>query len=330
MYNQVPITVKEGLEKAIKDLDADIKLTYAKGVDATDANFPMSVEEKNGIAEAVELARNAEVAILVLGDNLKSQGESQSRVELKLPGYQQELLQAVHATGTPVILVLMSGRAVQLNWADENLPAILEAWKSGEYAGQAIAETIFGTNYPSGKLPITFPKHVGQSVQAFPRKPGADGGGHARVNGDLYPFGHGLAYTHFEYSKMKVIKKEKDGEEYFEISANIRNAGWRDGTEVVQLYVRDEVSSVTTYELNLKGFTRVDIKRGETKTVEFTVTPEDLALYNRQYEFVTEKSEFTISLGASSQDIRLKKRVSLDKDYSDFGKSYDYFQSTMK
>ena len=337
-YNQDPITVKEGLEKVIKELDVDIKLTYAKGVDATDANFPksdvisfpMSVDEKNGIAEAVELAKNAEVAILVLGDNLNSQGESQSRIELKLPGYQQELLEAVHATGTPVILVLMSGRAVQLNWADENLPAILEAWIAGEYAGQAIAETLFGINYPSGKLPITFPKHVGQSVQAFPRKPGSDGDGHARVSGDLYPFGHGLAYTHFEYSKMKAIKKEKDGEEYFEISANIRNAGWRDGTEIIQLYVRDEVSSVTTYELNLKGFTKVDLKRGETKTVYFTVTPKDLALYNRQYEYVTEKGEFTISLGASSQDIRLKKRVSLDKDYTDFGKSHDYFQSIIK
>ncbi|MEN8116699.1 MAG: glycoside hydrolase family 3 N-terminal domain-containing protein [Bacteroidota bacterium] len=331
-WGQDPVTVKEGLEKVIKDLEADIKLTYAKGVDATDPyfpesdimTFPMTVAEQDGIEEAIEIAKNAEVVIMVLGDNLKSQGESQSRVELKLPGRQQQLLEAVHAVNPNVILVLSSGRAVQLNWADKNLDAILEAWIAGEYAGQAIAETLFGINYPSGKLPITFPKHIGQSIQAFPRKPGADGDGHARVNGDLYPFGHGLAYTHFEYSNMKAIKKEVNGEEIFEITANIKNAGWRDGTEIVQLYVRDELSSVTTYELNLKGFERVELKRGETKSVEFTVKPVDLALYNRNYDFVTEKGEFTISLGASSQDIRLKKRVSLDKDYT-FGKDRDYF-----
>ncbi|MEN8138268.1 MAG: glycoside hydrolase family 3 N-terminal domain-containing protein [Bacteroidota bacterium] len=339
-YNQDPITVKEGLEKVIKDLGVDIKINYAKGVDVTDAHFPesdvmdfpLTSKEEKEIEEAIEAAKKSEVVVMVVGDNLKSQGESQSRVELKLPGHQQKMLQAVHdaVPNKNFILVLMSGRAVQLNWADKNCQSILEAWIAGEYAGQAIAETLFGINAPSGKTPVTFPKHVGQIVQAFPRKPGADGDGHARVNGDLYPFGHGLAYTHFEYKNMKVVKKEVDGQEIFEVSAKIRNAGWRDGTEIVQLYVRDELSSVTTYELNLKGFERVDLKRGETKEVKFTVRPVDLALYNREYKFVTEKGEFTISLGASSQDIRLKKRVSIDKDYTDFDKSHNYFERLVK
>ena len=330
--NQDPITVKEGLIELLKD--TDIKIKYTQGCEATDANFPESdilsfpitVDEQKGIDEAVELAKNSDVAILVLGDNLKSQGESRSRISLKLPGYQQELLEAVQETGTPVILVLFNGRPIQLNWADKNVNAILESWIAGEYAGQAIAETLFGDNNPSGKLPITFPKHVGQMVQAFPRKPGADGDGHARVNGDLYSFGYGLSYTNFEYSKLKVIKEIVDGEEIFKVSCKVKNTGWVDGTEVVQLYVRDEVGSVITYELNLRGFKRVDLKRKKSAIVKFVIKPSDLGLYNRNYDFVTEKGEFTISIGSSSQDIRLSEKITLDKDYT-FGKDRDYYYS---
>jgi len=326
---QNPITVKEGLENYFEGNATDI--IYAKGCDAADRNFPesdlykfpMTVDEKQEMDYAVSLAENADVAILVLGDDLKTQGESRSRLSLDLPGYQQQLLEEVHKTGTPVVLVLFNGRSITLNWANDKINAILEAWIAGEFAGQAIVETIFGDNNPSGKLPITFPKSIGQIPQAFPAKPGADGNGYARVAGDLFSFGHGLSYTHFEYSNLKIKKQTIKGREHFKVTCKIKNAGWRDGTEIVQLYIRDYVSSVTTYEKNLRGFERIDIKRGESKNIEFEIKPEDLGLYNREYEFVAEPGEFIVYLGASSQDIRLEGEIILEKKYT-FGEEYNY------
>jgi beta-glucosidase len=327
--NQNPITVKEGLETYFKGTNT--KIVYAKGCDAADRNFPksdlykfpMTVDEKKEIDGAVSLAKNADVAVLVLGDDLKTQGESRSRLSLDLPGYQQVLLKAVHKTGVKIVLVLFNGRAITLNWANDNINAIIESWIGGEFAGQAIVETIFGDHNPSGKLPITFPKSIGQTVQAFPAKPGADGKGSARVSGNLFPFGHGLSYTHFEYSHLKVKKYKEKGREHFKVSCTIKNAGWRDGTEIVQLYLRDEISSVTTYEKNLRGFKRIDLKRGQSKTITFEIKPEALAFYNKNYQFVAEAGEFTVYVGASSEDIRLIGKLSLEMPYS-FGKEYDY------
>ncbi|MEN8156257.1 MAG: glycoside hydrolase family 3 C-terminal domain-containing protein [Bacteroidota bacterium] len=329
--NQDPVTVKEGLESYFEGGETEI--VYGRGCEASDRNFPesdlyrfpMTVDEKEEMDRAVALAEDADVAVVVLGDDLRTQGESRSRVSLDFPGYQQELLEAVYGTGTPVVLVLINGRPITLNWANDHIDAILEAWIAGEYSGQAIAETIFGDNNPSGKLPVTFPKSTGQIPQTFPAKPGADGDGYARVDGNIYPFGHGLSYTHFEYSDLKIKKMNSDGREHFRISCRIKNAGWTDGAEIVQLYIRDEVSSVTTFEKNLRGFERIQLKRGASKTVEFEIAPEALGLYNRGYDFVAEPGDFTVCVGSSSEDIRLEGSFVLERGYT-FGKAYNYKQ----
>jgi len=319
--NQNPITVKEGFESYFKG--TDIELTYEKGCEASDKNFPKSdlyrlpitVDEQNDIDKAVRIAEDADVAIVVLGDNLKTQGESRSRVSLSLPGYQQNLLEAVHKTGTKIVLVLINGRPLTINWANDNIDGILEAWIPGQFTGQAIAETIMGDNNPSGKLTITFPKSEGQIPQTFPAKPGADGEGFARVNGVIYPFGHGLTYTNFEYSNLKINKKMIEGREHFEVSCKVTNNRNTAGDEIVQLYVRDLVSSVTTYVKNLRGFERISLKRNESKTVKFLITPEHLSLYNREYLCIAEPGEFEVYIGRSSEDIRLTGKFKLVKEY---------------
>jgi len=319
--NQNPITVKEGFESYFKG--TDIELTYEKGCEASDKNFPKSdlyrlpitVDEQNDIDKAVRIAKDADVAIVVLGDNLKTQGESRSRVSLSLPGYQQNLLEAVHKTGTKIVLVLINGRPLTINWANDNIDGILEAWIPGQFTGQAIAETIMGDNNPSGKLTITFPKSEGQIPQTFPAKPGADGEGFARVNGVIYPFGHGLTYTNFEYSNLKINKKMIEGREHFEVSCKVTNNRNTAGDEIVQLYVRDLVSSVTTYVKNLRGFERISLKRNESKTVKFLITPEHLSLYNREYLCIAEPGEFEVYIGRSSEDIRLTGKFKLVKEY---------------
>lgn len=305
-------TVYQGIKEYLPDAD----VRYAKGADIIDKHFPESelydvpldADEQAMIDEAVALARESEVAILVLGGNEKTVREEYSRTELDLCGRQEELLRAVCATGTPVVLLLVDGRAATINWAARYVPGIVHAWFPGEFMGQAVARVLFGEYNPGGKLAVTFPKTVGQVPFAFPFKPGSDSKGFVRVDGALYPFGHGLSYTTFAYSDLRIDNPVIGVQGSVRLSCRVKNTGGVAGDEVVQLYLRDEVSSVTTYVKMLRGFERIHLKPGEEKEVSFVLTPQDLGLWNRDNRFVVEPGGFTVMVGSSSEDIRLKGR----------------------
>ena len=305
-------TVYQGIKEYLPDAD----VRYAKGADIIDKHFPESelydvpldADEQAMIDEAVALARESEVAILVLGGNEKTVREEYSRTELDLCGRQEELLRAVCATGTPVVLLLVDGRAATINWAARYVPGIVHAWFPGEFMGQAVARVLFGEYNPGGKLAVTFPKTVGQVPFAFPFKPGSDSKGFVRVDGALYPFGHGLSYTTFAYSDLRIDNPVIGVQDSVRLSCRVKNTGGVAGDEVVQLYLRDEVSSVTTYVKVLRGFERIHLKPGEEKEVSFVLTPQDLGLWNRDNRFVVEPGGFTVMVGSSSEDIRLKGR----------------------
>lgn len=304
------VTVLEGVRRK---LGTRAEVRFAKGVDIAGDNWPMieilpeplSAAEQAGIEEAVRAATGADVAIVVLGDGDRTVGESLSRTSLDLPGRQLELLRAVHATGTPVVLVLINGRPMSINWADAHVPAILEAWFPGDHGGTAIADALFGDYNPGGKLTVTFPKSAGQIPFNFPSKPNAQWEGEkSRVNGALYAFGHGLSYTTFEYANLRIAPRRIPAGGSVEVSVDVRNTGRRAGDEVVQLYTRDLVGSVTTYEKNLRGFERIQLAPGQTRTVRFRLGPEDLALWNRQMRRVVEPGAFRVMVGSGSEDIR--------------------------
>jgi beta-glucosidase len=299
------ITVLEGVKRKLGDR---VKVNYAKGCEITSAHWPetevlpepLTKEEQGEISKAVEAARNSDVAVVVLGDSGKTVGESASRTSLDLPGHQLELVQAVYAVGKPVIVVLINGRPLSINWVNKYVPGILEAWFPGVQGGRAIADVLFGDYNPGGKLSMTFPKTVGQIPFNFPTKPNAQWEGEkTRVNGALYYFGHGLSYTTFAYSNLRISGSVRM------VLVDIKNTGTRAGDEVVQLYTRQLVSSVTTYEKNLRGFERVNLKPGESKTVEFYLPDEDLAIWDSQMHFVVEPGTFRVMIGSSSEEIRL-------------------------
>lgn len=302
-----------------------VNVMFAKGCEVTNAGWPeteiiptpLTNEEQRAIDTAVAKARDADIIIAVLGEDEKCVGESLSRTSLDLPGRQQQLLQALYATGKPVILVLINGRPLTINWADRYIGAILEAWFPGPSGGKAIAEALFGEYNPGGKLPMTFPKTTGQLEYNFPFKPGShanqssredpNGYGKTSVNGPLYAFGHGLSYTSFEYSNIVVSPGRQTPQGNIAVSMEIKNTGRIKGEEVVQLYVRDKVSSVTTYDMQLRGFERISLQPGEKKTIQFLLKPADLTLLDRNIKEVVEPGEFEVMIGSSSADIRLKK-----------------------
>ena len=307
------ISVLEGLKKFV---GTDTEVLYTKGCDITDPNWPESEilpeppdeAQMAGIKEAEDLARKADVAIVVVGGDETTTGESRSRTSLDLPGYQLELVKAVYSSGTPTVVVLINGRPLTVNWIDKYVPAIVEAWFPGEQGGRAVAEVLFGDYNPGGKLSITFPKSVGQLPLNFPYKPGSDAGSgdHTRVMGVLYPFGHGLSYTSFKYKNLNITPKTQGTDGSIEVTFDIINSGDRPGDEVVQLYVNDETSSVTTYVKNLRGFKRISLAPGERKQVKFELSPEDLSLFNTSMNFVVEPGKFNVMIGSSSEDIRLQ------------------------
>jgi beta-glucosidase len=306
------VTVLQGIKNLV---GAGVQVNYAKGCEVTDERWPesevlpepLTASEQAGIAEAVEAVKRSEVAIVVLGDSRRTVGESLSRTSLDLPGRQLQLVQAIHAAGKPVIVVLLNGRPLSINWINKYVPAIVEGWFPGAQGGTAIAEVLFGDYNPSGKLTVTFPKTAGQIPFNFPTKPNAQWEGEkSRVNGALYYFGHGLSYTTFAYTNLKItpLKQTPTGE--VRITIDVQNTGTRAGVEVVQLYLRDLVSSVTTYEKNLRGFARVSLAPGERKTIAFVLKPEHLALWDRNMRFVVEPGTFRVLVGSSSEDIRLR------------------------
>jgi len=306
------ITVKQGIQNL---LGSSVKVNYAKGCEVVNEHWPetevlpepLTADEQRQINEAVEAVKNSEVAIVVLGDSSKTVGESASRTSLDLPGRQLELVQAVFAVGKPVIVVLLNGRPMSINWVNKYVPGIIEGWFPGAQGGTAIAEVLFGDYNPSGKLTMTFPKTAGQIPYNFPTKPDAQWEGEkTRVNGALYYFGYGLSYTTFKYSNLKITPEKQSLNGEVKVSLDVQNTGPREGVEIVQLYTRDLVSSVTTYEKNLRGFQRVSLKPGETKSITFTLTPDDLSLWNRSMKFVVEPGMFRVMVGAASEDIRLR------------------------
>ena len=306
------VTVKQGIQNL---LGSSVKVNYAKGCEVVNEHWPetevlpepLTAEEQRHINEAVEAVKNSEVAIVVLGDSSKTVGESASRTSLDLPGRQLELVQAVYAVGKPVVVVLLNGRPMSINWVNKYVPGIIEGWFPGAQGGTAIAEVLFGDYNPSGKLTMTFPKTAGQIPYNFPTKPSAQWEGEkTRVDGALYYFGYGLSYTTFKYSNLKITPAKQSLNGEVKVSLDVQNTGPREGVEIVQLYTRDLVSSVTTYEKNLRGFQRVSLKPGETKSITFTLTPEDLSLWNRSMKFVVEPGMFRVMVGAASEDIRLQ------------------------
>lgn len=314
-YNARIITVLEGITTMVPDAN----VIHVKGCDITDRNWPTSEtlpeppdqHTKAQIEKAAEAARRCQVAIVVLGEDNSVVGEGKSRTSLELTGYQLDLVKAIHATGTPTVVVLLNGRALTINWIDRHIPAIIEAWAPGEYCGQAVAEVLFGHVNPSGKLPVTFPKTVGQIPFNFPYKPASQADEPTTVNGPLYCLGHGLSYTRFHYSNLAIEPQRQYLDGQIAVSLDLTNIGQRQGDEVVQLYIRDDVSSVITYEKQLRGFQRVSLMPGQTKRIRFQIKAKELAILDRSYRQVVEPGTFTVMVGSSSEDIRLKESFEL-------------------
>lgn len=311
--------------QGVKNYVADrAEVSFVKGCNIVDPDWPgseiiptpLSSKEQADIDVAVEKAKQSDIIIAVVGEDEKRVGETKSRTSLGLPGRQFQLVQALYATGKPVVLVLINGQPLTINWENKFLPAILEAWFPSTAAGEVIAEALFGDYNPGGKLSVTFPKSVGQIPLNFPFKPGSQAGqpgagpngyGNTRVLGPLYPFGYGLSYTTFEYSDLVVNQMTKQAQSDIVVSFKIKNTGKMAGDEVVQLYVKDYVSSVTTYESQLLGFERIHLLPNETKTINFTIHPDDLAILDKNMNWTVEPGMFKVMIGSSSEDIRLSK-----------------------
>ncbi len=294
------VTLLEGIRAKLGDR-ADSVIAYAKGCEAEGGTA-------DGIVEAVKAARGANAAIVAVGEPSSMSGEATSRSNLDLPGHQLELIRAVHATGTPTAVVLMNGRPLTIGWVAANVPAILETWYAGTEAGHAIADALFGDINPGGKLPVTFPRRVGEIPMYYNHmntgRPPSDYKYTSNYidepAGPLWPFGHGLSYTRFALGALHLDAKAIPPDGRVGVSVEVANSGDREGDEVVQLYIRDVAASVTRPVRELRGFERVTLKPGERKTVRFTLGPEALGLYDRSMRFVVEPGEFKVMVGTSS------------------------------
>jgi beta-glucosidase len=319
------ISVREGLIKAVGN---NAKVVYAKGSNLTadetlEANatmFGKSLNRDKRTAEelrneAVRIAKSADVIIAAVGEAAEMSGESSSRTDIEIPETQKELLEALLKTGKPVVLVLFTGRPLALTWEAQNVPAILNVWFGGSEAGDAIADVLFGDVNPSGKLSMTFPQNVGQVPIYYSHKNTGrplTGPWFQKFltnyldvsNEPLYPFGFGLSYTQFEYSDVALSSNEMPANGELKVTVTLTNKGAREGKEVVQLYVRDVVGTVTRPVKELKGFQKVSLKAGESREVTFTLTPNDLAFYNAELKFTTEPGEFQVFVGGNSRDVK--------------------------
>ena len=301
-----------------------------KGYEVVYHNSGESIRKINSddIDRTVKKAKGFDYVVLVVGDNSmrykwrdKTAGENMGRAALDLPGKQLELVQSIEKTGIPIIIVLVNGRPISEPWLDKNIPAIIEAWEPGSLGGQAVSEIIFGDVNPSGKLPLTVARDVGQLRMIYNHKPSAYFHKYAiKKSTPLYPFGYGLSYTNFIYSKPILSRSSLDGNESVSVTVNVTNSGNYDGDEIVQMYVRDRVSSVTRPVKELKGYKRVFIRKGETKQVSFEITKDTLAFYDIEMDYCVEPGEFSIMTGSSSADKDLKlttltvnKRIDVDE-----------------
>lgn len=300
-------------------------VTYSKGADLTHGKTEFVTElkinttDKSEFNKAKEIAKNADVVVMVLGEHGFQSGEGRSRTSLDLPGVQQELLEEIFKVNSNIVLVLNNGRPLTINWADENVPAIVEAWQLGTQSGHAIAQVLYGDYNPSGKLPMTFPRNVGQVPIYYNYKntgrPNLPGPGSVfwshyndEKNTPLYPFGYGLSYTTFNYSNLRITNNfEKNSK--IEITIDVKNTGAIEGKEVVQLYIRDKYASITRPVKELKGFELLNLKVGETKVAKFELTEKELGFYDNQGNWLIEKGEFEVYVGGNSQTQNKKSFV---------------------
>ena len=292
------ISILDGLKQRAGNT---FKISYEQGYVTDSCKFQPELLQKS-----IELANNSDVAIVVLGEDPKNVGEGKDRANIELDECQMSLIKAVYKTGKPVVVVLFNGRPLTISWLAQNIPAIVETWFSGEKGGLAIADILLGNVNPSGKLPMTFPRSMGQIPYYYNHKPTSR---HKYVDEErspLFSFGHGLSYTTFEYSDIQLTPSKIPVNGTSTVSVKIRNTGKIEGAEVVQLYIRDEVGSVTTPVIALKGFNRISLKPGESGIVNFRIGYEHLSLWNREMKQVVEPGEFKIMLGSSSSDIRQK------------------------
>jgi len=275
----------------------------------------VNTTDRSGFDEAVKSSKNADVVIMNLGEHGLQSGEARSRTRLGLPGLQQELLEAVYKVNPNIVLVLQNGRPLTLNWAEKNIPAIVEAWQLGSFSGSAIAQVLYGDYNPSGKLPMSFPRHVGQLPLYYnhlstgrPNDPNQNDVFRSHytdeLNTPLYPFGFGLSYTNFTYNNFKVTTQTSSNA--IEVTVNVENSGDMDGTETVQVYIRDLVAQISRPVKELKAFQQVKIKAGEKVNLTFTLTEEDLGYYLPNGDWIFESGEFEIFLGSNSQDTSSK------------------------
>ncbi len=292
------VTIIDGIRKRA---GSDAVVYYEKGCDLLD-------RDNKNILKAVQVAGKSDVVIAVIGDTVLLNGETRDRAGLDLTGAQQELLEALKATGKPLVVVLINGKPLTIPWVKENADAVLEAWNPGMEGGSAVASILFGDFNPCGKLTISFPYAVGQQPVFYNQYPGWHGGRYIDVEPEpLFPFGYGLSYTSFEYSGLSLSSKEVKTDDEITAAVNVKNTGIRSGTEVVQVYINDIFSSVTTPVKELKGFARVSLDPGEEKKVEIKIPVSSLALVNAECEEVVEPGEFEIMVGCSSKDSDLLK-----------------------
>lgn len=293
-------------------------LTYRKGADVTIGettfvyDLKMNTTDKSGFNEAIEVAKKADVVVMVLGEHGFQSGEGRSRTNLDLPGVQQELLEAVFAVNKNIVLVLNNGRPLTISWAEKHIPTIVEAWQLGTQTGNAVAQVLYGDYNPSGKLPMTFPRNVGQVPIYYNYKstgrptplPDANMVFWSKYtdveNTPLFPFGYGLSYTSFAYKNLSLDKKEISVNGMVKVSVEVSNTGDYDGEEVVQLYIRDLIGSSTRPVKELKGFEKIALKVGETKTVTFTLDKETLQFYTPNNKWEVEPGDFDLWVGGDS------------------------------
>lgn len=308
------------------------KVVYAKGsnlvadprleADATMFGREMrdSRSEEELLEEALKVAADADVIIAAMGESSEFSGESSSRSELELPDVQKRLMEKLLSTGKPVVMLNFSGRPTVMSWEAENVPAILNVWFGGSEAADAIADVVFGEVSPSGRLSASMPRNEGQIPIYYNhyntgRPLGDDANGFVKFrsnyldvpNTPLYPFGYGLSYTDFEYGDIKLSSNVLDSDSSLTATVTLTNTGKYKGDEVVQLYIRDLVGSVSRPVKELKGFERITLNPGETKEVSFTITPEMLKFYNFNLEYVNEPGDFDLMIGPNSQDVKTAK-----------------------
>lgn len=300
------VTVVEGLKNR---LPGNVVIKYSKGCEITGS-------DKSKFSDAVKIANESDIIICVVGEEGHMCGEAASRSSLELPGVQEDFVKEIAKTGKPVVVILLNGRPLAIPWINENIPAIVEGWFLGLQSGNAIADVLVGNYNPSGKLPVTFPRTTGQVPIYYNHKstgrPGNDTVIFSSRYKDLpttplYPFGYGLSYTKFVYSNLKLDSPKIKQGNSLKVSVDVKNSGNYDGAEVVQLYVQDDFGSVTRPVKELKGFQKIFLKKGESKTVDFTLTDNDLAFYNIDMKFTTEPGTFHVFTGTNSVDLLSEK-----------------------